>query len=116
METKRTVMILGTPYSVEEHTQEEDARLTDCDGYTDWTSERIVVRREFDDDLANLDDMAEYVRKVKRHEIIHAFLCESGLGACSGDAQNWATNEEMVDWIARQGPKVYEAWRRARAL
>lgn len=30
METKRTVMILGTPYSVEERTQEEDARLTDC--------------------------------------------------------------------------------------
>ena len=116
METKRTVSILGTPYTVEERTLEEDKRLEDCDGYTDWTSKSIVVRREFDDDLANLDDMAEYIRTVKRHEIVHAFFLESGLNTCSGKFSSWATNEEMVDWIARQGPKIYEAWKSARAL
>lgn len=40
--------------------------------------------------------------------IIHAFLHESGLDVCS-----WAHNEEMVDWLAIQFPKLYEAFLQA---
>ena len=47
-----------------------------------------------------------------RHEIIHAFLCESGLAENS----DWATNEELVDWIAIQAPKLIKAWKDADAL
>jgi hypothetical protein len=36
-----------------------------------------------------------------RHELIHAFLFESGLDCCS-----WADKEEIVDWIAIQFPKL----------
>ena len=41
-----------------------------------------------------------------RHEIIHAFLYESGLDTSSGSVDSWATNEEMVDWLAMQWPKI----------
>ena len=52
-----------------------------------------------------------------RHEIVHAFLNESGLrdnGACFD--LSWAKNEEMVDWFAIQGEKIYKAWQEAGAL
>lgn len=41
-----------------------------------------------------------------RHEIVHAYLFESGLTECSGAVNSWAINEEMVDWIASQFPKM----------
>ena len=51
-------------------------------------------------------------RKNHRHEIIHAFLCESGLAENS----TWAQEEEMVDWFAKQAPKLIKAWKEAGAL
>ena len=56
------------------------------------------------------------MKKVLRHEIVHAYLCESGLEHCSLGEDSWATNEEMVDWMAIQGPKLYKAWEEAGAL
>ena len=64
----------------------------------------------------NLGDMEAYIRKVKRHEIVHAFLEESGLAECSGTSDAWAMNETMVDWIARMGEKIYKAWSDAGAI
>lgn len=40
--------------------------------------------------------------KVIRHELIHAFIYESGLS----NENKWAENEELVDWIAIQFPKL----------
>lgn len=52
-----------------------------------------------------------------RHEIVHAFLNESGLrDNCAIPQISWPHNEEMVDWIASQGPKIFEAWQKAGAL
>ena len=52
------------------------------------------------------------LRKNKRHEIIHAFLFESGLAENS----EWAQNEEMVDFFAIQFPKLMEAFKNADAI
>ena len=60
-----------------------------------------------------LRDLDAYGRKVLRHEIIHAFLYESGLSCNSQETTAWAANEEMVDWFAIQGPKIVRAWREA---
>ncbi|WP_461218455.1 hypothetical protein [Lapidilactobacillus salsurivasis] len=49
-----------------------------------------------------MEDLEVYTRKTLRHELIHAFLYESGLDANS----EWARNEEIVDWIAIQFPKL----------
>lgn len=109
----KKVHILGEVWSIKERSESEDERLKNCDGYCDWTTKEIVVEREI---CGNLNDMEKYIRKVMRHEIVHAFLLESGLNECAGDAESWAANEEMVDWIARQGPKIYAAWKEAGAL
>ncbi len=56
------------------------------------------------------------MKATLRHEIVHAFLGESGLSANSNESDAWARNEEMVDWFALQGPKIYKAWQEAGAV
>ena len=104
------IHILGTEWSFEYRSCSEDSRLDDCDGYSDWTMRLIVVRREID---GNLGDMDKYMKKVARHEIVHAYMFECGLAECSGSTDAWAMNEIMVDWIARMMPRVYETWKEA---
>ena len=107
------INILGSEWTIIERPEAEDKRLDGCDGYCDWTTREIVVEREMQ---GNLGDMEAYIRKVKRHEIVHAFLEESGLSECSGTSDAWAMNETMVDWIARMGEKIYKAWSDAGAI
>lgn len=66
------------------------------------TSETELVRKTYKFRL----------EKNKRHEIIHAFLFESGLAENS----EWAQNEEMVDFFAIQFPKLMEAFKNADAI
>ncbi len=107
------VNILGSAWTITERSEAEDSRLNNCDGYCDWTTREIVVERELN---GTLRDMETYIRKVKRHEIVHAFLLECGLHECSGSTEAWAANEIMVDWFARVGPKIYDAWKEAGAI
>ena len=109
----RKVRILGAEYTIKEQSESENELLKGCDGYCDWTTKSIVVGREM---VGNLEDMEVYIRKVLRHEIVHAFFFESGLHGCSGGTESWARNETMVDWIAVQGEKIYAAWGEAGAL
>lgn len=104
---KQKVSILGSEWIIKEQRENENELLRDCDGYCDWTSKEIIVERE---DYGNLKDMQKYINKVLRHEIVHAFLFESGLAECSHSVNSWAKNEEMVDWFARQGRKIYKVW------
>ena len=53
---------------------------------------------------------------VIRHEIIHAFLFESGLAQNTNDVESWAMNEEMVDWLAIQFPKLLKAFKEAECI
>lgn len=114
----KTVNILGTKYRIEYRTKEEDKALNDCDGYIDWTINLIVVFKpeRSEDDPNRLKDLRRYQKKVLRHEIVHGFLDESGLRESASYATNWAQNEEMVDWLAYQGPKIYKAWEEADAI
>jgi len=49
-------------------------------------------------------------RGILRHELVHAFLAESGLWGSTNKVSSWAMNEEMVDWIALQFPKLLKAF------
>lgn len=104
--------IMGSTWEIIEKTEQEDPRLDGSDGICDWTTRRIIIRKDMD---GNLADMDRYTRKVKRHEIVHAFLLECGLDESSNAADAWARNEEMVDWFARLGPRIYKVWREAGA-
>ena len=50
-------------------------------------------------------------REIIRHEIIHAFLYESGLdGESHSNSSSWATDEEIIDWFAIQFPKIKKVY------
>ena len=113
-----TIDVLGTKYTVKTE-MPVDSTLGDSAGSCDAYAKSITINeavlcldKTIEKDLT--DNLSAFMRKVLRHEIIHAFLCESGLSECSGEAEAWATNEEMVDWFARQGSKIYAAWVAAR--
>jgi hypothetical protein len=111
-----TVNVLGTEYRVYMGVKEaDDEILRDADGYTDKTSHKIVIADKLKD--TDLDDYGAYVKKVLRHELVHAFLFESGLGGCAawheGDDEH---PEQMVDWIAFQFPKILKAFQTVGAL
>ncbi len=66
---------------------------------------------------ATMDMCIQHEKLTLRHEIIHAFFNESGLMDSAGQyPEAWARNEEMVDWLAIQGPKIYKAWKEINAL
>ena len=116
---ERKVDVLGVEYTILQKTDEEDALLKEADGCCDTSVKRITLRRYTQEDREQPNsqrDLDEYQRKALRHEIVHAFLYESGLSVNSGGASNWAGNEEMVDWIAIQGPKIMKAWQEAGAV
>ena len=99
--------VLGTKYTI------LFMPLEECDGYCDKTTHKIVVATKGSD--VNLGDFDVYQKKVLRHEIIHAFLFESGLH------ENWEHNqfghdETYVDWIAAQFPKLLKAFKDADCL
>ena len=63
-----------------------------------------------------MGNMDVYWKNPLRHEIVHAFLYECGLAENANGTDAWPKNEEMVDWIAFTGPKIYTAWAEAGAL
>ena len=106
-----TVNILGQPYEVVfAQTSENDLKLENASGYTEPWSHKVVIE-DFVPDTRTVENTDAFKAKVLRHEIVHAFLHESGLRECS-----WGENEEIVDWIAHQGPKIYQAWKEAGAV
>lgn len=108
------VNVLGTVYSVTVSNDSKEPRLNDCDGFCDETTKEIFADdyQSYADDLSAKRNIKLQTKKVIRHEIVHAFLFESGLAENS----TWAQNEELVDWIAMQGPKIIKAWQEADAL
>lgn len=116
------VDVLGTRYTIIRETLEENSDFEKCDGYCDPSTKELYVRQYEDKEVKNLGTPVYRARellqnKVLRHEIVHAFMYESGLWR-NGYAVDvpWCMNEEMVDWIAIQGPKLYKAWEEAGAL
>lgn len=107
------VNILGTEYEIVIGNEEDYPRLRQADGYTDTSIKKIVILdvSTIKDSDENIKDLTSYQQKVTRHEIIHAFFYESGLWVNSNDVEQWAMNEEMVDWLAIQIPKIYKAFR-----
>lgn len=103
------INVLGTSYVILERSAAEDRTLEDCDGYCDKTTKLIVIaKKEANCDLLDFDS---YRKKVMRHEIIHAFLFESGLHECW--THDGGHDETYVDWIAVQFPKLLKAFEEA---
>lgn len=108
----KKIDVLGTEWTIRFKTESDDPILKENDGYADKTTRSIVVACPATD--CDLGDYRHYMKKVLRHEIIHAFLFESGLH------ENWkhedGHDETYVDWIAVQAPKLLNAFKEAEAL
>lgn len=114
-----TVNVLGVDYTVEFKEKGQDFYFDQVDGYCDSSTKCIVVKKFTEAERKEpnaFGDLDSYQKKVLRHELVHAFLYESGLSSNANGVDCWPRNEEMVDWFAIQGPKLYTAWKAAGAL
>lgn len=116
------INVLGTPYKITVKKYNEDEAFERCSfcGYCDGYSKEIVVcdmstYKGWENEPEKIIIAAQ--KETLRHEIIHAFLNESGLSCNRHQTQfSWAKDEEIVDWIAIQGVKIYKAWTEAGAV
>lgn len=113
---KNTVNILGTEYKIEvrKYSEDECMKRNNWQGYCDEDLKLIVLadldeKEYFQYDSEEQKDKS--IKEILRHEIVHAFLNESGLSCSALQYQGaWARNEEMVDWIAIQFPKIAKVY------
>lgn len=116
------INILGTEYTVtvKKYDEDEAFERRSIDGYHDGLTKQIVccdmsTYKGWEHEPPETIEAAQ--KETLRHEIVHAFFHESGLADSSFIADcAWAKNEELVDWIALQGQKIYRAWQEAGAL
>lgn len=111
----RTINVLGTDIRVLFREEKQDPKLEELGGYFD-SSECLIVVKIPEKDSMSVGNLENYQKKVLRHEIIHAFLHESGLDWEAAPAECWATNEEMIDWFAIQSPKIFKIFREQRLV
>ena len=101
---KRKVNILGTTYTI--FLERENEHFGVADGFCDETRKEIHVQLQDAKDC-EIADVGYYIKTVIRHEIIHAFLFESGHhGNSLVFESSWESNEEMIDWWAIQFHKI----------
>lgn len=112
----RKINILGTEYWIETHKVSEDSYLEKnrLAGYCGEESKLIVIadmtEKKYFSDMDEKEQEV-YRKRTLRHEIMHAFLNESGLSDSSNQYGGaWAKNEEMVDWFAIQSPKIFKVY------
>ena len=106
----KVIDVLGTDIQILFRKEKDDEKLKSMVGYFD-SSKSLIVVKILEPDGYSLGNLDRYQREILRHEIIHAFLYESGLDGSSGYSENWAANEEMVDWFAIQAPKIFKVFR-----
>lgn len=111
------VNILGTKYKVVTRKISEDETLkkNGWSGYCGEQSKEIVIADmeeiEYFGEMSK-EEKIRYRKEILRHEILHAFLGESGLSNnTSVPNSGWAKHEEMVDWFAIQTPKIYRVFK-----
>ena len=116
MEKQRKISILGTEYVIEKKKYDEESAFEkrNIDGYCDGQL-KIIVHCDMKTFPGFESESEEYCKACEkgtlRHEIVHAFFNESCLMESSAQFQEgWSQNEEMVDWIAIQSPKILKVF------
>ena len=108
-----SVNILGSEYKVYfvDEFPERLSEFTDnADGLNNRYNREIFIKRCKEKDITK-EGRERCEKTTLRHELIHAYLSESGLSAnASCCYTSWADNEEMVDWLAIQSPKMFKTF------
>jgi len=114
---KNKVDVLGTEYSIEYVKISECSLLREKNwaGSCNSITHKILVGDASEEEFfgkMSKEEQNHCTKQILRHEIVHAFLNESGLQDSSHNNHGgWANNEEMVDWIALQFPKMQKAFK-----
>lgn len=97
------INVLGTEYDIELlEERDETMNVMNCDGYVDNSVKEIkVLKIKSDGDVTKQKDPTKYQNTILRHEIIHAFLYESGI-----ELGMQFHSEECVDFFAMQFTKL----------
>lgn len=110
-----TCNILGSEWKIRFVDPDENIVMTEKNmfAYEYFISHEIVCTHM--DYYNSKDQMTEEEQLLLicmslRHEVIHAYLDESGLGSCTVPVEAWAVNEEMVDYFATMMPKIYKTF------
>lgn len=116
------VNVLGTEYKILVHKISEDTVLerNHFAGYCNENAHEIIIadmsEEKYFPDMTDAE-IEMYRKSTMRHEIVHAFLSESGLSANTiRPEEAWAKNEEMIDWIAIQFPKMLEVFKQVNCI
>ena len=88
--------ILGTKYTYKVVDKDFD-KLENAAGICRFMDKEIFVSKDN-------EEISDFNRVV-RHEIIHAFLFESGL-------PEYSLDEKIVDWLAYQIPKIVDIYKK----
>lgn len=119
---KKSIDILGIKYTIEIKPLDKyrEFEKDGCIGFCESYSKRIILcdPRTMDEYWESESDDIIYkcLRETLRHEIIHAFLNESGLKDAASSCDCWSKNEEMVDWFAIMSPRIYKAYQECDCL
>lgn len=106
------VNILGTEWQIKFGTDSDYPSLEGIDGYADSSTKEIIVdnMKKSEGQIGSKGNIAEYQKSVLRHEIIHAFMEESGL-SCNFEHKSIGIEETTVDWFAIQSPKIFKVFK-----
>lgn len=101
----RSINILGTEYQIEIR----ELKNEEIDGFffCDYTNRLIVVREDNYNKVGNFERL---MNKQLRHEIVHAFMAESGLQSNWQHIKEFGHDETTVDWFAIQSPKIFKVF------
>ena len=108
MKKNLKISVLGTEYKI---ITDDSIVSQGVDGLCKSYDKEITVRSK-DNMLGNddSDDIKELrYKEVLRHELVHAFFDESGL-------DDYSNNEQLVQWLASQFPKMLQAFKEADCL
>ena len=100
------VDILGEQYKLMEI---EDKRFDefDADGFCEWWAKELHIKKGIDEhEPGSMLNLKDYRANTIKHEIVHAFMFESGM-------QNYERDEMLVEWVARNLEKMMNAYNQA---
>lgn len=115
------INILGTEYTI------KNVKISECNilkenhwsGLCNSVTHEILVgiptEEEFFGKLTE-QEQTLVVKEILRHEIIHAFMNESGLQDNWQHAQQFGHDETTVDWFALQSPKIFNVFKELELL
>lgn len=103
--------VLGTEYKINPKSgSNNDPKLADANGYVDYTTKQIVIDTDvFTHTDKTVERLDIYGEDLVMHELVHAYIYESGLD-CSFN------QEIIVEWIAKMIDRLYESKKEVKKL